>query len=146
MATLTIGNLSPRVVNSLKSLARTNRRSMEQEVRELLLSSTRTWWPIFCLAPWLLWRKCAGWMAIRTGVITAEEGARRLRLAGRLGIRSVPSKSLWEGALSRAVYSGVAVYDTLFVELAVRQRLPMATFDSRLLAAFPEIARRPRAG
>jgi len=36
MATLTIRKLSPRVVKSLKSIARNNRRSMEQEVRELL--------------------------------------------------------------------------------------------------------------
>jgi plasmid stability protein len=36
MATLTIRNLSPRVVKSLKSMAEQNRRSMEQEVRELL--------------------------------------------------------------------------------------------------------------
>ena len=36
MATLTIRNVRPSVVKSLKSLARKNRRSMEQEVRELL--------------------------------------------------------------------------------------------------------------
>ena len=36
MATLTIRNVRSSVVNSLKSLARRNRRSMEQEVRELL--------------------------------------------------------------------------------------------------------------
>jgi plasmid stability protein len=36
MATLTIRNVRPGVVKSLKSLARKNRRSMEQEVRELL--------------------------------------------------------------------------------------------------------------
>lgn len=36
MATLTIRNVRPSVVKSLKSLARRNRRSMEQEVRELL--------------------------------------------------------------------------------------------------------------
>ena len=36
MATLTIRNVPPRIVRSLKSLARRNRRSMEQEVRELL--------------------------------------------------------------------------------------------------------------
>jgi len=36
MPTLTIRNFSPAVVNSLKSLARKHRRSMEQEVRELL--------------------------------------------------------------------------------------------------------------
>jgi plasmid stability protein len=36
MATLTIRNVRPSVVKSLKSLARKNRRSMEREVRELL--------------------------------------------------------------------------------------------------------------
>ena len=36
MATLTIRNVPMKVVKSLKSLARRRRRSMEQEVRELL--------------------------------------------------------------------------------------------------------------
>ena len=36
MPTLTIRNVRPDVVDSLKALARKNRRSMEQEVRELL--------------------------------------------------------------------------------------------------------------
>jgi len=83
------------------------------------------------------------WMAIRKRVVPAEEGPKRLDLAGRLGIRSVPSKALWQGALSRAVQSGLAVYDTLFVELAGREHLSLATFDSGLLNAFPAIAKRP---
>jgi hypothetical protein len=33
----------------------------------------------------------------------------------------------------------------LFVELAARKRLPLATFDRALLKAFPGIARRPAA-
>lgn len=84
------------------------------------------------------------WMAVRTGIIPGEEGSKRLDLAARLGIQSVPSKTLWRGALSRSVESGVAVYDTLFVELAGRERLPLATFDSRMLTTFPKIAKRPR--
>jgi plasmid stability protein len=36
MPTLTIRNLSPAVTRSLKSLARRNGRSMEQEVREII--------------------------------------------------------------------------------------------------------------
>jgi plasmid stability protein len=36
MATLTIRNVPEKVVKSLKTLARKNRRSMEQEVRDLL--------------------------------------------------------------------------------------------------------------
>jgi hypothetical protein len=33
----------------------------------------------------------------------------------------------------------------LFVELASRERLSLATFDSKVLAAFPDIAKRPGA-
>ncbi len=39
MATLTIRNVSPRLVKSLKQLAQQRRHSMEQEVRELLEES-----------------------------------------------------------------------------------------------------------
>ena len=84
------------------------------------------------------------WMAIRAGIIPAEEGRKRLSLATKLGIQSIPSKTLWQGALERAVRSGVAVYDTLFVELAIRENLPLVTFDAKVLAAFPEVAARPR--
>jgi predicted nucleic acid-binding protein len=84
------------------------------------------------------------WMAVRADVIQAEDGRRRLSLAAKMGIQSVPSKTLWHGALERAVQSGVAVYDTLFVELAKRENFPLATFDAKVLAAFPDIAVRPK--
>jgi predicted nucleic acid-binding protein len=85
------------------------------------------------------------WMATRTGVLDLTDARRRLGLVKRLGIRSVASRSLWQGALIRSAESNVAVYDTLFVELAVRRRLPLATFDQQLLKVFPEVAVRPRA-
>jgi predicted nucleic acid-binding protein len=84
------------------------------------------------------------WMAVRADVIEAEDGRRRLSLAAKMGIQSVPSKTLWRGALERAIQLGVAVYDTLFVELAKRENLPLATFDAKVLAAFPDIAVRPK--
>ena len=84
------------------------------------------------------------WMAVRADVIQAEDGRKRLSLAAKMGIQSVPSRTLWHGALERAVQSGVAVYDTLFVELAKRENLPLATFDTKVLAAFPDIAVRPK--
>ena len=37
----------------------------------------------------------------------------------------------------------MAVYDTLFVELAVREQVPLATFDGGVLKAFPSIAVSP---
>lgn len=76
------GNGTPRIVQSLKSLARRHGRSMEQEVREV-------------------------------------------------------------GALTRALNSNLAAYDTLFVELAVRERRPLVTFDAKLLSTFPDVAVRP---
>jgi predicted nucleic acid-binding protein len=85
------------------------------------------------------------WMAVRKKVIDLPEGLRRLDLAGSLGIESVPVASLWHGALARAHASGIAAYDTVFVELAERESLPLATFDGPLTKAFPRIAQRPRA-
>jgi len=84
------------------------------------------------------------WMAVRTGLLPAEEGPARLGLARRLGIESVPTATLCQGALLRAVASDIAVYDTLFVELAVRARCRLLTFDKALLRAFPDVATRPR--
>ena len=85
------------------------------------------------------------WMAVRQGVMPLDEGGKRLTAAARLRIRSVSSQTLWHGALVRGVRAGVAVYDALFVELAVREALPLATFDRGILAAFPDVACRPGA-
>jgi predicted nucleic acid-binding protein len=84
------------------------------------------------------------WMAVRTGFLPPEEGPVRLSLARRLGVESVTTGTLCQGALLRSVASGVAVYDTLFVELASRTGCPLLTFDKAVLKAFPEIAIRPR--
>jgi predicted nucleic acid-binding protein len=84
------------------------------------------------------------WMAVRAGVLSAADGPARLGLARRLGIESIATAALCQGALLRAIESGVSVYDTLFVELAARTACPLVTFDKAVLKAFPEIARRPR--
>lgn len=84
------------------------------------------------------------WLAVRAGVLPADEGPVRLGLARRLGIESVATATLGQGALLRAITTGVPVYDTLFVELASRAGCPLVTFDRTLLGVFPEIARRPR--
>ena len=85
----------------------------------------------------------AVWMAVRMGIFPAEEGHQKLDLAARLGIESVPNRSVWQPALTRALTSGAAVYDTLFIELAAQRSLPLATFDKNVLRKFPDIAHRP---
>ena len=84
------------------------------------------------------------WMAVRSGILPPDEGPVRLSLARRLGIESSTTATLCQGALLRSVASGIAVYDTLFVELAARMRCPLVTFDKAVLKAFPDIAVRPR--
>ena len=109
------------------------------EARSFMASIGEAWAP----ALWEAELANTIWMAVRHKVLTLDEAAERLTLADGLGIHSAPSRTLWQGALVRAHDSNVAVYDTLFVELAVRERVPLATFDGAVLKAFPDIAVRP---
>lgn len=84
------------------------------------------------------------WMAVRTAALPREEGHQKLDMTSRLGIQTVPIRAMWQAALTRALASGVAVYDTLFVEVAAQRDLKLATFDAALLKKFPETAQRPR--
>lgn len=110
-----------------------------EEVRQFWRTVQEAWAPVH----WEAELANAVWMAVRTGVVPSDEGHQKLDLAARLGIQSVQNRSLWQAALTRAVDSGAAVYDTLFVELAVQRNLPLATFDRNILKKFPEIAKRP---
>ena len=83
------------------------------------------------------------WMSIRAGALPDTGGPAKLHLARRLGIHTIATRALWHGALLRSVQTGVAVYDTLFVELAEREQAPLVTFDQRLLRSWPAIACRP---
>lgn len=111
------------------------------EARTFMATIAEAWAPA-------LWEAELGnvlWMATRHKILTIEEAVTRLALADSLGVHAVANRTLWQGALVRAYQSGVAVYDTLFVELAAREQLPLATFDAGLIKAFPRIAARPAA-
>ena len=111
------------------------------EVRVFMAALDDAWAP----ALWEAELANALWMATRHNVLSLEEAAKRLALADGLGVQAVPNRTLWQAALVRAHQSKIAVYDTLFVELAIREQLPLATFDTALLKAFPDIAVRPAA-
>ena len=111
------------------------------EVRAFMASLNDAWAP----AVWEAELANTLWMATRHNVLSIQEAANRLTLADGLGIHAVPNRSLWQAALVRAHQSRIAVYDTLFVELAIREQLPLATFDAALLKAFPDVAARPAA-
>ena len=109
------------------------------EARRFIAAIDEAWAP----ALWEAELANALWMATRHKVLTIDDAANRLTLADGLGIHVVPNRTLWQAALVRAHQSKIAVYDTLFVELAAREHLPLATFDAALLKAFPDIAVRP---
>ena len=52
------------------------------------------------------------WMAMRTGVLPVEEGPVRLGLARRLGIESVATATLCQGAFSAPSRPGMPAYDS----------------------------------
>ncbi len=85
------------------------------------------------------------WMAVRTGVLPVKDSLGKLRLAVRIGVQAMSIRALWGDAFPRSLESGVAVYDTLFVELASRERVRFATFDQKLVKAYPDVACRPGA-
>lgn len=109
------------------------------EVRQFWRAAGEIWAPVH----WEAELANAIWMAVRSGTLPREEGHQKLDMASRLGIQTVSIRSLWQPALTRALNAGVAVYDTLFVELAAQRDLKLATFDTELLKKFPEIAHRP---
>ena len=111
------------------------------EARGFIAALDQAWAP----ALWEAELANALWMATRHKVLTINDAASRLTLADGLGIHAVPNRTLWQAALIRAHQSKIAVYDTLFVELAAREHLPLVTFDAALLKAFPDIAVRPSA-
>lgn len=111
------------------------------EARDFMAVVVEAWAP----AVWEAELADVLWMAARHKVLSLDQAATRLRLADGLGVHAVPNRTLWQGALVRAHQANIAVYDTLFVELAVREGLPLATFDAALLRAFPDIAVRPAA-
>ncbi len=112
-----------------------------EEARSFMAALDEAWAP----AQWEAELANALWMATRHNVLTLDDAVRRLTLADGLGIHTVPNRMLWQAALVRAHDSNVAVYDSLFVELAVRERLPLVTFDGAVLKAFPDVAVRPGA-
>ena len=111
------------------------------EVRQFWQTAEETWAPVH----WEAELAKAIWMAVRTATLPREEGHQKLDMASRLGIQTVPIRAVWQAALTRALHSGVAVYDALFVEVAAQRNLKLATFDAALLKKFPETAQRPRA-
>ena len=84
------------------------------------------------------------WKSVVLGGYPADQIEALLAAAEALSITVVDVGELWRGALARAIAAKHPVYDTLFVELAVRESIPMASFDRPLRRRFPTIVKAPR--
>lgn len=83
------------------------------------------------------------WMAVRAGGLRRELALELHTEAGALIDRTVAVDELAEHALELACAHDHPAYDTVFVALALREGVPLATFDQRLLARFPRTCVRP---
>jgi len=83
------------------------------------------------------------WKAVQLKRIAAEEVDAVFSRVSALPIASVDVAELWRGAVTRAIVAGHPAYDTLFIELAIRLRTNVASFDRRFQQKFPSIVRSP---
>ena len=89
------------------------------------------------VAPDLLFAETANtiWKKIRRGELKPEEGRRLVADIGRVAVETVSCRALAEDAHALAIATGRAVYDALYVALAVRLDTRLITADDRLDAA-----------
>ena len=83
-------------------------------------------------------------MATRRGRI-ARNDWRRIRVALRalpINIDPVTTDRVWTAVIELAEANGISVYDAMYLELAQRLRLPLATLDRALAAAAQALRRR----
>jgi len=94
-----------------------------------------------------LWAELANvfWQWVRRHELDATLAAELMEDAEAMTNRVVSCESLWRPALDLAVEDDHPVYDTLFIALARREGLRVATFDRRMIARFPTWSFEPKA-
>ena len=80
------------------------------------------------------------WVATSRGRITRDEWTRVRNSLKALPVEIEPVSAgrVWEAVLMLADERGLSVYDAMYLELALRMQLPLATLDRRLAAAAAE--------
>ena len=100
-------------------------------------------WELFSPAHWKAEFAKVVWKAARLGRAAPETIDEALNSAQGLPIVAVDVAELWRGALARAVSHDHSPYDALFVKLAVRLGMVVASYDQQLRARFQEHVKRP---
>jgi predicted nucleic acid-binding protein len=69
--------------------------------------------------------------------VTEQQTAAILQSLGPLPISIAPlsTETIWQDAFALARGHGLSVYDAAYLHLCVREQLPLATLDSRMMSA-----------
>jgi predicted nucleic acid-binding protein len=85
------------------------------------------------------------WKAVIWGALPLENVEQVLSVASKLPIANVAISEIWNGAVGRAISTKHPAYDTLFVELAIREKAHLVSFDKKLKRHFSEVVVEPKA-
>jgi predicted nucleic acid-binding protein len=83
------------------------------------------------------------WKKVRRGELTAEQGERLAADISTVAVETVPARGLLVDAHALALTTGLTVYDSMYLALAVRLKTEVITADDRLgraMAAHPMTA------
>ena len=83
------------------------------------------------------------WQWVRARGVLLDHAVTVLRDAEALVTETVPASQMTDQALELAVASDVAVYDALFVVLALQRDSKLISYDRKLLERFPDVAISP---
>ncbi len=92
---------------------------------------------VHLLVPDIFWAECGNvaWKAVRQQRLTRPDAEMAIASMTRRNIPTMSSAKLLEEAVSIALDFGCAVYDCLYVALAVQSKRPLITADERLANA-----------
>ncbi|HWF00496.1 MAG TPA: type II toxin-antitoxin system VapC family toxin [Caulobacteraceae bacterium] len=89
------------------------------------------------MAPELLFLECANVLAmkVRRGLLSVADADEAMAAIQDMGMRSAPSGPHRAMALRIAIALGQTVYDSLYLALALAERVSLVTADARFAAA-----------
>jgi len=89
------------------------------------------------LVPDLFWPEVGNilWKAVRVGRVSPSIARRAIALLNEVSFRTLPSQPLLNNALSLALTSDRAVYDCVYIVLAIDTGVTFVTADERLANA-----------
>jgi predicted nucleic acid-binding protein len=102
---------------------------IHSEAARRLLSATHEYF-----SPDLLFSEVGNviWKKVRRGELTARQGERQAADISTVAVETVPTRGLMIDAYALAVTTGLTVYDSMYLALAVRLKTQMITADDRL--------------